>query len=58
MNAGQYTRDPAQQAAITQRQAAGYVITKDAPSKVEMRMGGQIIVILRDGSVRRGMRHG
>lgn len=53
-----YTRDPAQQAAITQRQAAGYVITKDKPSKVEMRMGGQVIVILRDGSVRRGVRHG
>lgn len=56
MNAGQYTRDPAQQATILQRKAAGYVITKDAPSKVEMRMGGQVIVILRDGSVRRGAR--
>ena len=53
-----YTRDPAQQAAIRQRQAAGYVITKEAPSKVEMRQGAQIVVILRDGSVRRGVRHG
>ena len=30
----------------------------DKPSKVEMRQGAQIVVILRDGSVRRGVRHG
>lgn len=48
-------RTAAQSLAISQHKAAGYVITADKPSKVEMRQGGNVIVVLQDGSVRRGV---
>lgn len=50
-----FGRTPLQEAAIREQLRAGYVITADKPSKVEMRQGGNVIVVLQDGSVRRGV---
>ncbi len=49
-----YSRTPRQAAAIQQQERAGFAISRELPSKVEMRKGGQVVVVWMDGSVRRG----
>lgn len=49
-----YSRTPAQALAIRRYLDSGFNITTECPSKVEMRRGGQVVVIRMDGSVRRG----
>ena len=50
-----YTRDPAQQAAIRTQQLDGYAITREEPSLVVMQRGNSVIIVQRDGTVKRGM---
>lgn len=49
-----YSRTALQALAIRRYLDAGFNITREQPSTVEMRCGGQVVVIWMDGSVRRG----
>lgn len=54
VSARSFSRTVLQEAAVKRLLSAGFVVTREQPSKVEMRSGGQVVVVWMDGSVRRG----
>lgn len=50
-----YTREPAQQAAVRTQQLDGYTIAREEPSLVVMQRGNSVVIVQRNGTVKRGM---